>query len=528
MRYFTTVLKLGLGALGVGIWGLGVAGWQAPAPPDPVTFTRDIAPLAFDRCVQCHQPDGPAPFSLLTYADVRPRAARIAEVTRLRYMPPWKAAPASGDFLGMQHLTDAEIDLLQRWVRDGTPEGDPRDLPAPPPRTAGWPLGAPDLIVPLPAYAVTGEGSDVFRTFVMPIPVAGVTYVRAIQFRPAQAHGVHHANIRIDRTLASRELDRLDPAPGYDGVMATSARFPDGHFLAWTPGQAPSSAPRGLAWRLDPGTDLVVQLHLQPGEHAQRVDAVVGFYFDSAAPTRMPTILKLSRQDIDIPAGTALHVIEDSFTLPVDAEVQAVQPHAHTRARDVRGTARLPDGSLTTLIAIQDWDFRWQHLYRYATPLALPRGTTLSMRYTYDNSAANARNPTRPPARAQYGWQTNDEMGEMYVQVLTRTERDRDLLERTHERKAIADDIVGYESLIRRNVPNASALRGELPYLHLALGQAYEGLGQLVAAEQAYRAAVRAAPRLAAAHARLGAVLLKRGAADEADTHLREAERLRQ
>jgi hypothetical protein len=447
-------------------------------------------------------------------------------------MPPWKVDAASGDFVGMRHLTDADIDVIQRWVRDGALEGDPRDLPQPPAATSGWSLGAPDLIVRMPAYVATGQGSDIFRTFVMPIPVAEMKYVRAIQFRPAQAHGVHHANIRIDRTPASRELDRLDPAPGYDGVMATSARFPDGHFLAWTPGQSPSFAPRGLAWRLEPGTDLVVQLHLQPGGHAQHVEAVVGFYFDpdplTAPPASRPTILKLSRQDIDIPAGTAAHVIEDSFTLPVDVELHAVQPHAHTRARDVRGTARLPDGTLNAFVSIGDWDFRWQHLYRYAKPLVLPKGTTISMRYTYDNSAANMRNPTRPPARAQYGWQTNDEMGEMYVQVLTRTERDRDLLERTHERKAIADDIVGYESLIRRNAPNVAALRTELPYLHLALGQAYEGLGQLVAAEQSYRAAVRAAPRLVAAHARLGAVLAKRGAADEAETHLREAERLRQ
>jgi hypothetical protein len=509
------------------MWGLGFGGGQTAAPAESVTFTRHIAPLVFDRCVQCHQPEGPAPFSLLTYENARQRAVQIADVTRSRYMPPWKADSGSGEFSGMRHLTSTEIELVQRWVKAGSPEGDARDLPPAPLLTGGWPLGAPDLIVPLPAYTVSGRGSDLFRTFVVPIPVPDVRYVRAIQFRPAQAHGVHHANIRIDRTPASRDLDRLDPAPGYDGVMATSARFPDGHFLAWTPGQSPSSAPQGLSWRLDPGTDLVVQLHLQPAGHAQRVEAVVGFYFDAEPPVQTPTILKLSRQDIDIPAGAARHVIEDSFTLPVDVEVQAVQPHAHTRARDVRGTARLPDGTAKTIISIHDWDFRWQHLYRYVTPLVLPKGTTLSMRFTYDNSAGNARNPTRPPARAQYGWQTNDEMGEMYVQVLTRTEGDRGLLERTHERKAIADDIAGYENLIRRQVPNAAALRGELPYMHLALGQAYEGLGQIVAAEQAYRAAVRLAPRLAAAHARLGAVLAKRGAFDEADTHLREAERLR-
>jgi mono/diheme cytochrome c family protein len=506
--------------------GVVILGALLPAPPAQtqtpasVTFARHIAPLVFEYCAQCHQPGGVAPFSLLTYEDVRPRAARIADVTRDRYMPPWKADPASGDFIGVRHLTAAQLDLIQRWVRDGAPEGDPRDLPAPPRPTAGWPLGTPDLIVTMPALTLAAGDGDVFRTFVMPIPVDSVKYVRAVHFRPAAAHVVHHANIRVDRTPASRELDRADPSAGYEGVMATSARFPDGHFLAWTPGQAPTAAPRGLAWRLEPGTDLVVQLHLQPGGLSRQVQAVAGFYFDSEPPSRIPSIVKLSRQDLDIPAGRAAHVVEDSFTLPVDVELQAVQPHAHTRARDVRGVARLPDGSMKTLISIPDWDFRWQHLFRYVAPLALPKGTTVAMRITYDNSAANPRNPTRPPARAQYGWQTNDEMGEIYMQLLTRSERDRDLLERTHERTAIADDIVGYESLIRRQVPNAAALRGELPYLYLSLGQAHEGLGELIAAEQAYRAAVRLAPNAAGARERLGTVLMKRGAVDEAQQYL--------
>jgi len=363
----------------------------------------------------------------------------------------------------------------------------------------------------MPAYTLPAGYADVFRTFVMPIPVNSEKYIRAVHFRPAVAEGVHHANIRIDRTPASRNLDNGNGEPGYEGVMATSARFPDGHFLAWTPGQLPSLAPPELTWRLEPGTDLVVQLHLQPGGLSQRVQGVVGFYFGDAPPARTPTILKLSRQDIAIPAGATDYLLDDAFMLPVDVEVHAVQPHAHTRARRVLGAARLPDGAVRTLITLPQWDFRAQHLHRFDAPLFLPKGTEISMRITYDNPSAS---------RVQYGWQTNDEMGEMYVQVLTRSERDRDLLERTHERKAIADDIVGYESLIRRGVPNAAALRAELPYLYLSLGQAHEGLGQLVAAEQAYRAAVRLAPNAAGARERLGNVLMKRGAVEEAQQYL--------
>src|SRR5206468_2044711 len=108
---------------------------------------------------------------------------------------------------------------------------------------------------------------------------------------------------------------------------------------------------------------------------------------------RTPAMLRLGSERIDIPAGVKDYTVTDSYTLPVDVEVQAVQPHAHYRARDITGVATLPDGTTRWLIYIKDWDFRWQHVYRYAKPFSLPRGTTLSMRYVYDNSADNPRNP---------------------------------------------------------------------------------------------------------------------------------------
>src|SRR5438309_11023608 len=89
---------------------------SAAAPTDRITFTKEIAPLVFDRCAMCHHPGGTAPFSLLTYADVKQHATQIAVVTRNRFMPPWKAEPASGPFIGQHPLTDGEIDVIARWV----------------------------------------------------------------------------------------------------------------------------------------------------------------------------------------------------------------------------------------------------------------------------------------------------------------------------------------------------------------------------------------------------------------------------
>ena len=120
-------------------------------------------------------------------------------------MPPWKSEPGYGDFVGHKHLTESEIDLLARWAAGGTPEGHPSDLPPTPKWVSGWQLGTPDLVVSWSeAYTVKAEGPDFSRTFVLPLPVSTVRYVRGFEFHPGNARVVHHANIRIDRTSGSR------------------------------------------------------------------------------------------------------------------------------------------------------------------------------------------------------------------------------------------------------------------------------------------------------------------------------------
>ena len=154
----------------------------------------------------------------------------------------------------------------------------------------------------LPEYTLRAGGTDVFRNFVVTVPGAGRRYVRGMEFRPG-SRAVHHANIRVDPTLASRRLDEADPEPGYEGMILRSADYPDGHFLGWTPGQAPPLASNDLAWRLEAGEDLVVQLHLQPTGKTEHVRPAIGLYFSDAQPARTPAIVRLGRQNLDIPPG---------------------------------------------------------------------------------------------------------------------------------------------------------------------------------------------------------------------------------
>ena len=476
------------------------------------TSTGDVAVLLAERCASCHHPGGPAPFSLTTEADAQRHARQIANVTRTRYMPPWKVDPDNGPFIGQKPLSDAELDLIERWAASGaTPVGGSgKESASRVSRAEGaWQLGRPDLIVTLDEpYTLAAEGTDVFRIFVLPIPAGGEKFVRGIEFLPGNARVVHHANIRIDPTDASRTLDAADPAPGYSGLIVRSAGYPDGHFLGWTPGQVAPLVPDDLSWRLSPHTDLVVELHMQPSGKPETVRPSIGFYFGDRAPTRTPAMLRLGRQDLDIPAGDAGYTITDSYVLPVDVQVLALQPHAHYRLREAHGEALLPDGSTRTLLTIRDWDFRWQHVYRYVTPLPLPKGTRLSMRYVYDNSPANPRNPEHPPLRAQWGQRSADEMGDLWFQVLTRTPADLTTLETQFRRKAAAEDTKGYETEIKRN-PTDIGLRNTIAMLYLELGQPMDAVRH-------FQVAVEAQPSSAAAHYNLGTALSLGRRLDEA------------
>jgi len=517
------------------------------------TFTRDVAPVVFDACVSCHRAGGPGPFPLTTYEEVRRRATQIAQVTRSRFMPPWKVEPGVSHFVGQRLLTESEISTIETWAKNGAVQGDLSAMPSLPPFADGWLLGKPDLVVkPDAPYTLPAQDTDAFRIFAIRIPIKQRTFVTGIEFHPGNARVVHHANIRIDRTAATRRLDEADPLPGYDGLMPRSAEYPDGHFLGWTPGQIAPLVQPELAWALEPGSDLVVQLHMQPSGAVEEVLPEIGLYFTDRTPAQTPTILRLGSQGIDIPPGESRYVIRDSYVLPVDVRLLAVQPHAHYRAREIRGTATLPDGSTRLVMHIRDWDFRWQHVYREQTPIPLPKGTRLSMEFTFDNSAANVRNPELPPARVFWGQRSRDEMGDLWFQLLAANDSDRARMSAEINAKMTGEDIVGYETMLKvtpndpelhddvamlylgmgfvanavRHFQASATLKPESAAAHFNLGTALAQAGRFDDAVRAFRRSLTLRPDYGLAHGNLGRVLLVKGEVNEALKHLEDAVRL--
>jgi tetratricopeptide (TPR) repeat protein len=508
-----------------------------------LTFTHDIAPIVARNCAPCHRAGEAAPFPLLTYEDVKKRAPQIATVTRSRYMPPWLPEHGFGDFADERRLSAEEIRMVSDWVAQGAPEGAAGGAAlagsaavSAPSAADGQAMGPPHLVIEAQSlFTAPASGPDVYWNFVFRPDIDKTRYVKSIDIRPGDRRLVHHANLIVDR-MAAAHLQETAPGQGFPGMDLAIMRSPfdpDGDFLFWKPGAAPHVEPDGFAWRLDPGNELVLNVHLHPIGKAEEVRPSIALYFTDKPQTRFPLLVQLENDNaLNIPAGVRDFPVADDFRLPMDADILAVYPHAHYLGKLLEAYATLPGGARKWLVRIPDWDPNWQAVYYYREPVFLPKGSVISMRYHYDNSAANVRNPNHPPRRVKGGDQATDEMAHLWLQVLPRGagDRRRELQEAVmqHRLTKSPDDFVarmnlGAVMLSRLNPQGAvSMLEAAVridpnrPEARNMLGLALSQTGRTREAAMEFVAALKTRPDFLSARFNLAAVELKMGALDDA------------
>ncbi len=388
----------------------------APAllPAQTVTFNKQIAPIIYNNCASCHRPGEAAPFSLLSYQDVAPKARIIAAVTSSHQMPPWKAEQASYSYRDERRLTDSQIQLIRAWVKQGMPEGKPEDRPAPPKFASGWMLGEPDLVVEMPSgFHVPADGPDIYRNIVIPLGLSEDKWVTAIDMRPSARSVVHHVLYFGDPSGKIHNHPQEGSEPGFNGMRAGNATVPLGGFAV---GAQPHFFPDGLALEVAKGSDLVIQYHFHPTGKPETEKSTVALYFAKAPPERklisvqLPPVYSLF-EGLKIAPGEKDYVVRDSYTLPVDMDAVGVGAHAHYLGKKLKLTATLPNGETKTMLLIGDWDFAWQDRYFFQQAVPLPKGTRLDAEVHWDNSAENPHNPSNPPIPVTWGEQSKDEMG---------------------------------------------------------------------------------------------------------------------
>lgn len=485
----------------------------------PVTFNKDVAPIVFANCASCHRPGGDAPFSLLTYADVARHATAIAEQTRARHMPPWLPEPGDVPISGVRRLSAEQIDTIQQWVRAGAVEGAPQDLPALPTFSSDWQLGTPDAVLEMSRpYVLTPGDTDVYRNVVLPNVVPDDVFVRAVELR-TNGSPIHHALIRVAPASVARRRDGEGGQAGFDGMSAEGLQDPPGQFLGWAPGRGPMQSPDGMPWRLARGTDLVVELHMIPSDRPVEIRPSVALYFSRTPPARVPVTAMMVSKQIDIPAGDANYVVADRYELPVPVELIGLFPHAHYLGKEMLVTAKTPGASApTTLLHIKHWSFHWQQDYRYVTPVPLPKGTVIDLRFTYDNSAGNPDNPHHPPARVRVGSQSTDEMANLGLQLLTASPADTTTLLASFFRRDVLANIAAGEAGVRES-PNSVTHR-------VQLGSSYLQAGRFADAVPHLQHALRLEPRHAVAESLLGGAYMSLGRVGEALPHFQRSAQL--
>lgn len=418
--------------------------------------------------------------------------------------------------------------------------------------TPGWQLGEPDLIVKLSTpYSLPLEASDVFRNFVIPNLTATDRYVRALEFRLDNREVVHHAEFRLDESDASWRRDNEEAGSGFGGMDNSTAYYPDGHFVNWVPGKRASELPDGFAWRLPAEADLVVQLHMMPSGFEEVIDPMIGLYFADQPPALNPQMIWLGSRWLPIAAGDSGFTTRDSYELPFDVEVMSVLPHCHFICKDVKAWATLPDGRQQWLAKNEKWDFYSQAEFHFKQPLSLPRGTTVSMEFSYDNSADNWRNPNDPPQDIEFGPLSTNEMADLWVQVMPRNDREGMDLRRSSARHLQQKKIERQEQLIElepdvnsylelaRSYSRASQLPEAVTQLQNALELAPENTTVLESLAIAltdvgrnhdalvhWRSYVQLAPNDSRAHLNLGTALGFSNQVAEAESHLKRATEL--
>ncbi|MCA9720031.1 MAG: monooxygenase [Myxococcales bacterium] len=405
-----------------------------PTEDAAITYHRDVRPVLAQRCLQCHADGKIAPFPLTTYDEVFELRELVALTVLNRQMPPWLAAPDCNNYEGDPTLPQETIDMIEAWVADGAPEGDPGDFVEPPaPPSEELPRVDVELTIPEP-YTPQGTTDD-YRCFILDWPEQGDAYVTGFRAVPGAIEEVHHAiafAIPPSKLPEYEALDAASPGSGYECFGGPGGEINDpedaGIWLGvWVPGAAPALYPEGTGLRIEPGSKVVLQLHYNiPPGGAVPDTSTVQFRIEPTVAREAFMMLWADiawlQGDMQIPAGapSTTHVWEfdptsimsfltDIIPSNVPIELHSAAHHMHTLGVRGQHSIRRAVGDDTCLLDIPRWDFNWQGSFKFSQPITFYPTDRLRLECEYDNSGG--------AGDVNWGDGTSDEMclGVYYV-----------------------------------------------------------------------------------------------------------------
>jgi peroxiredoxin len=362
-----------------------------------ITYVKNIAPMFEDKCTSCHEVGGIGPMPFTKYEEIAPFAPMIREMIRTQRMPPWRADPSIGHFLGDRSLSAAQIKTLVHWVENGAPRGTGADpLAAKVWKAPEWPLGKPDLVLDIPAYTIPANGIvDYQRPYVIN-PLKEGKWLRASTIKVVNRQVVHHV---LTGYLAEV------PKPG---EVANESKW--GTSLGgYAVGAESFVEPPNTGAYLPPGGAVGFQVHYTPFGQAVTEHSQIALYFYKDKPKYVMRNSVVLNANIVIPANKESTELQAYIDVPKDMMLYGAFPHAHYRGASSKFFLIEPDGKKTLLVALPHYDFNWQREYNFVTPVKVPAGSKLLAVYTYDNSVRNPANPDHNRV-VPWGDQSFDEM----------------------------------------------------------------------------------------------------------------------
>jgi hypothetical protein len=362
-----------------------------------VTFNKDIAPIFYKNCSECHRAGEIAPFSLMTYKEARPWGKSIREKVAEGAMPPWHADPTHGKFKNDRRLSPREKDAIISWVDTGMKEGSAKDLPPAPKFETGWNIGKPDVVLTAREYEVPAEGTINYQYFLIPTNFKEDKWIQAAEIRPGNRNVVHHV---IAFVAEMGEMARGKGPFSRDGIQG---------LVGFAPGEAAINLPDGQGKLVKAGSILVLQVHYTTNGTAQKDQTSVGLIFSKKPVQKILAGGSAMNRSFLIPAGESNHQVVSRYLFKQDSHITELMPHMHLRGKDFQYKLIYPDGTSKILLSVPKWDFNWQTRYELAEPIAAPKGSRIECVAHFDNSTKNRWNPDATK-NVRWGQQTWEEM----------------------------------------------------------------------------------------------------------------------
>lgn len=390
--------------------------------PEVVTFTEHVAPILYNNCTVCHRPYGGAHFSLITYEDARRTSAAIAYSAKTRIMPPWPADPHYTQFIGERIMDSVDIAILEKWVKEGAPEGPKEKMPLLPQYPTSL-AGRPDMRIPVVPVFLKANSPDKFLLIKVPYELPADTFAALIEFVPGSGN-VHHVNgdmVKYDfnkkkTTLGGVYCIPMEPQdttklveafrkldlPNDDGTYPILQKS----VVNYLPGAIGQKYPDGIGGYFLPrkGAFLFNDIHYgYTGKNDVTDTSYINIFFSKIPPNRPMQEFQLGtlgaapvEPDMIILPNTVKHIMS-RLKIAEDISVVTINPHMHLLGKSFKAYAVAPTGDTIRLISIPRWDFNWQYFYTFKKMVKIPAHSTIYAEGVYDNTKENLNNPFSPP-----------------------------------------------------------------------------------------------------------------------------------